>query len=743
ARAGQAVALEERDKADAATREADEQRKVAERQAASTTIDLYDGMSSDASDDGRRAHLLLARLARTLPPHAADLREYITARLVYDLQGVAPLDDRLTGHTASPDGRYVIAHADNGGLGVYEFPSGRRVAGLREGDERDGRVGFGPDGRLAYTLSADGVVRVWDVPTGRLRLRAGPLPFPWHTTAADLGPDRLAVRRVAHPSEPDPRGPNPVWLWDVTEGRFVGRLDGHAGPVDVAFAPDGRAVVTSGRRGGPARVWSAADGRLLAELPHDGPVAEAAFSPSGRRLVTVSDRENGGTVRWWDAGSGRPLGPPLRWDRSPAAGPITPTLFLGEDEAVIRSGEAVAVVRPSGLVAQAPVSGWDVVVDPAARTATDGRRLVRLDTGRVELPGPGRRYHPGAAAFARGGRWLAVPRNLIDLTAEKDLVVYDGWTSTAVSPVPGGYAAHPAADGMSLPARYVPVPNAAVPADLLERWVQVVVCGGLGADEAFVPWDEPTWERHRAELAATPPPLPDFPFPGRVATDRWYWLKRRYKQVEADDAKAFPLLDRLVAAEPKPEWYDRRGNLNARLGRWSAAADDYLAAKADVGAFARGWADKPGEPAEKYRAAVRLAEAARRADPDNWEAASALGMALYRAGRDREAVRALAEASALYRLGESARRVVGPVLLSPWAGLAADPATHDHPTNLAFRAMAHHRLGEADLARARLADLAPALLAHAGSGHPLFDGTDDLRREAEATLAAPPAPAPK
>lgn len=251
----------------------------------------------------------------------------------------------------------------------------------------------------------------------------------------------------------------------------------------------------------------------------------------------------------------------------------------------------------------------------------------------------------------------------------------------------------------------------------------------------------------RADLGAAPgrvgrrpPPLPGFPFPGQVATDRLHWLKRQYKQSEDDPAKALPLLDRLVAAQPA-RWYVARGDANNRLGRWAAAVDDYLAGKADIRSIALNWARYPGPPAERHRAALRLAEAARQADPGNWETANVLGMALYRAGRDREAVRALTEAGHLYRLGQHARHYVSRVLLSPWAGLAADPTATDHPFNLAFLAMAHHRLGEADLARARLADLREA------TAYLQFGDEDTeprtLLKEVEAALAAPPAPPPK
>jgi hypothetical protein len=70
-------------------------------------------------------------------------------------------------------------------------------------------------------------------------------------------------------------------------------------------------------------------------------------------------------------------------------------------------------------------------------------------------------------------------------------------------------------------------------------WAQVAVCGELGPDGAFVPWDEATWERHRQQLAAHRAPRPDFPFPGHVAGDPLHWLRKQFEA--APDATKPPL----------------------------------------------------------------------------------------------------------------------------------------------------------------------------------------------------------
>ena len=120
--------------------------------------------------------------------------------------------------------------------------------------------------------------------------------------------------------------------------------------------------------------------------------------------------------------------------------------------------------------------------------------------------------------------------------------------------------------GGSVNVRLIPPPSwLDLPADLLELWAQVAVCGELGGDGQFAPWDEPTWEKKRQELAARPIPWPDFPFPGRVGADRLHWLRTKYANADIDDKPglAKELLDQ------------RRGGRRTRTKRFEQLARDF------------------------------------------------------------------------------------------------------------------------------------------------------------------------
>ena len=90
-----------------------------------------------------------------------------------------------------------------------------------------------------------------------------------------------------------------------------------------------------------------------------------------------------------------------------------------------------------------------------------------------------------------------------------------------------------------------------------------------------------------------------------------------------------------------------------------------------------------GAPPEAYRLALRQAEAACQLEPGNGALLNTLGVAQYRSGHYREAVATLTQSDRLNSGG----------------------ALGSQPADLAFLALAHHRLGEPDQARTALGRL--------------------------------------
>jgi hypothetical protein len=155
---------------------------------------------------------------------------------------------------------------------------------------------FDPAGQRLLTTGRGGEASLWDVSTGRPAGRLAGLSGV--VTRGVFSPDG---RRIAT-SGTD----GTVRLWDAISLQELRCLGGHAFPVQaVAFSPDGRLLASCAAKhgekdqasGDPAvRVWDASTGQSLL-LPHPSGVTDVAFLPDGKALVSAC---NDGFVRvWW------------------------------------------------------------------------------------------------------------------------------------------------------------------------------------------------------------------------------------------------------------------------------------------------------------------------------------------------------------------------------------------------------------------------------------------------------------
>jgi WD40 repeat protein len=202
----------------------------------------------------------------------------------------------VSGVVYSPDGRQLASAGWDHTVRVWDSTSGRKLRTFLGHTGEVIAVAFRADGRTLASSSQDGTVRVWGT--------AGGLEF--HSLVGHTGtvwgvafrpPDG---QRLASAGED-----GTVRLWDADSGQQLLSLRGHKGPVhSVAYSPDGRQLASAGSDG-TVRVWAADSGQELLTLQgHTNWVYGVAFSPDGRQLASAgSDR----TVRVWDAVSGQEL----------------------------------------------------------------------------------------------------------------------------------------------------------------------------------------------------------------------------------------------------------------------------------------------------------------------------------------------------------------------------------------------------------------------------------------------------
>lgn len=93
-----------------------------------------------------------------------------------------------------------------------------------------------------------------------------------------------------------------IRIWEVASGKTVHSLKGHTGAVRcLAYSPDGTRLA-SGGVDATLRVWDPTAGELWKIEPHPETVAALAYSPGGKILASAGGEK---TVRTWSAKDGK------------------------------------------------------------------------------------------------------------------------------------------------------------------------------------------------------------------------------------------------------------------------------------------------------------------------------------------------------------------------------------------------------------------------------------------------------
>jgi WD40 repeat protein len=213
----------------------------------------------------------------------------------------------------SPDARYfAVQTADDKSILLLDPATGKELRRTAGEGNRLSNVAFSADGRSMTASSGDGIVRVWDVDTGKLRHQFKALSG--GVTSLTLSRDGGLVALNGSGA------PTCLRIYDVARGKEVHDFPGHRSiPLTLAFARDGKTVITADPRASsqPAtvwadwsfRVWDAATGKELrvTQVDPGGEVRLVVISPDARLIATVI---HDGTIRLWDVATGKEV---QRW----------------------------------------------------------------------------------------------------------------------------------------------------------------------------------------------------------------------------------------------------------------------------------------------------------------------------------------------------------------------------------------------------------------------------------------------
>ena len=209
----------------------------------------------------------------------------------------------------SPKGGVVATTGNEGSVRLWDPASGKQLRRLsfREGLSAAAAraFAFSPDGSLVAAggydtgeSDQDGLVRLWDVKSGRELLKKRTKD---RVTTIAFSPNGKTLAVAAGWSslhgllDTDEAGIPAVWIWDIATGNERLKLTGHQGPVhSLAFSPDGKSLVFADANRMICR-WDLASGRQLAKTEVEG-LGRArlrcwlAFSPNMKTVVTLGPR---------------------------------------------------------------------------------------------------------------------------------------------------------------------------------------------------------------------------------------------------------------------------------------------------------------------------------------------------------------------------------------------------------------------------------------------------------------------
>jgi WD40 repeat protein/tetratricopeptide (TPR) repeat protein len=631
----------------------------------------------------------------------------------------------------SPDGR-LLATADQDGIRLWEAESGREVARLQAG--RCGSVLFHPDGGSLISSGQWGSYR-WpigsDLDRGPDAIRVGPPELLRETVAgmwqcATLMPDHQTLALVDNANARvllfDSTHPHPAWSRAMA-------LDaaGNHRMTSISMSPNGRWLAVGGWYEAGVRVWDLRRRRLERILRPKDAVSITkfwvGFSPDGRWLISCTHPDGAhGAYHFWRVGTwelgqqidherlGTATRPPaFTADGRLLALGIAPDQALLADSATGRELARLTTLQPvtpaplvfspdgTKLVARtnhktalvwdlrrirdqlAPMGlDWDAPPYPAASAASEV-------PGSLPPPRPVRVVGEVIETQARRAAELAeTNRRLVANPDDADALIHRGWLWLQQKKWPAAIA--------DLERRLRLRPEDADAHWLLAEAYQE--SGNLaGALDVFgrllesLPDDrDARFQRGLLALAVAQPDraVDDFTSILVAEPDR---ERARYRRAHAlirlgRHREALADLETLIAKSPQDyALYQLRGNAREALGDHKSARADRekaieLLPKDPMALNNRAWtyANGPIEQRDPERAVV-LAQRAVALAPGRQVSLNTLGVALYRAGDCVESIAVLEQS------------------------LAAGKGEFD-AFDLFFLAMAHHRLGHLDQARA-------------------------------------------
>jgi WD40 repeat protein len=229
--------------------------------------------------------------AAACPPELHDAAWHGYERLCrFDRSALTKSHGEVTALAAMPDAQWLASGGTDGVVRVWDVPSGHERRALRGHTGAVSALAWRVDGKALLSGGRDGQLKHWDLQRG------SEIKDHFHSSnllpsreagrtirALALAPDgrTAAVARQADPQSSTAEGPR-VELWDAQTGNLRTVLRDVAGP--LAFSPDGRTLAVGGQ------LWDADTGTPRSALRQSsGEVRAVAFTADGTGLALGID----------------------------------------------------------------------------------------------------------------------------------------------------------------------------------------------------------------------------------------------------------------------------------------------------------------------------------------------------------------------------------------------------------------------------------------------------------------------
>jgi WD40 repeat protein len=295
------------------------------------------------------------------------------------------------------DGKDIIVSGRDGTLCFLDPLSGKERRRLESPDIWFSTLVVHPDGKTLATYARG--LELWDLTRGTVRLRLEGWP-----RVMAYSPDGKLLALTGTKT----RGTG-LSLLDADSGRLLSHVGNTwGGPNSIVFSPDGSRLAWANINQPAIGMARVVEGKLDEIKPEKLLPLQTAFSPDGKELVTSGDR----TLRFWDVAKGNEL---RRWREYPFAltvlvpAPDGRTFALGGDGPTIhlvdsKSGEERRVLMPTERRTRSLAWSRD-----GKRLATGHDSVIRLwdpTVGKEERRLAGHTAAVRGLGFTTDGTWL-------------------------------------------------------------------------------------------------------------------------------------------------------------------------------------------------------------------------------------------------------------------------------------------------------------------------------------------------